>query len=189
MTKIILTDCDGVLLDWVQTFEKWMEARGHVKVADGEYDIDKTYGIHWEEAKDLAVEFNRSDNLTAMPPFRDAVEYVKKLHEEHGYVLHCISAVPESSLNIRRNNLEEIFGRSVIERVECTGTSANKRHILEEYKGSNYPWLEDKASNAAMGLDYGLRSFLMIHDYNEYYDHHDDLIRVNGWKDIYELLT
>lgn len=189
MNKIILTDVDGVLLNWVKTFEAWMVTKGYKKHIDGEYDIDKTYNIHWEEAKKLAIEFNNSNELVSMPPFMDAVKYVKKLHEEQGYVLHCVSAVPERSLGIRRNNLEQIFGEAVIERVECTGTSANKRPILAEYTDTGIPWLEDKFSNCKMGLDYGLDCYLMIHDYNEYYDHHDDITRVRNWKEIYEHLT
>ena len=31
--KIILTDCDGVLLDWEEGFSVWMELHGHEKVA------------------------------------------------------------------------------------------------------------------------------------------------------------
>ena len=27
--KIILTDCDGVVLDWEFAFSNWMEHRGH----------------------------------------------------------------------------------------------------------------------------------------------------------------
>ena len=31
--KIILTDADGVLLDWESAFHKWMESHGHVTVS------------------------------------------------------------------------------------------------------------------------------------------------------------
>ena len=30
--KIILTDCDGVVLDWEEGFSVWMEHHGHKKV-------------------------------------------------------------------------------------------------------------------------------------------------------------
>ena len=32
MQKIILTDCDGVVLDWEEGFSIWMEHHGHTKV-------------------------------------------------------------------------------------------------------------------------------------------------------------
>ena len=31
-SKIILTDCDGVVLDWEEGFPIWMEIHGHNKV-------------------------------------------------------------------------------------------------------------------------------------------------------------
>ena len=43
--KIIITDCDGVLLDWETAFHKWMESHGHVLVAHGMYDICEQYGM------------------------------------------------------------------------------------------------------------------------------------------------
>ena len=44
--KIILTDCDGVLLDWEDAFHQWMQTQGHNKVTHrGMYDISTQYGI------------------------------------------------------------------------------------------------------------------------------------------------
>ena len=42
--KKILTDCDGVLLDWAYSFEKWMKFHFDLTVVDQtEYDIAKRY--------------------------------------------------------------------------------------------------------------------------------------------------
>jgi hypothetical protein len=36
--KVILTDCDGVLLDWEYSFSSWMDSKGYEPV-DGYRDI------------------------------------------------------------------------------------------------------------------------------------------------------
>ena len=45
MKKIILTDCDGVLLNWEWAFCIWMEQHGYTQIPDGnqEYNIAKTF--------------------------------------------------------------------------------------------------------------------------------------------------
>lgn len=191
MNKIILTDVDGVLLNWFHSFERWMVLKGYTMQTKNEYEIGSIFGLDRDYAKELVHTFNTSVYVGGLPPYLDAVKYVKKLHEEHGVVLHCITAIPNTPeiKKIRTENLKSLFGDTVIERVVCTETSKNKRPYLSEYKDSDLPWIEDKFSNAKMGLDLGLDCYLMVHDHNENYDHHDDIKRVENWKEIYELLT
>lgn len=53
MDKIILTDCDGVLMDWERAFGEWMISNG--------YMINKEY----EESYDMAKKYNISDDKNA----------------------------------------------------------------------------------------------------------------------------
>lgn len=45
--KVILTDVDGVLLDWIYSFTQWMDRHGYVMAEGGEfeYDIQKRYNL------------------------------------------------------------------------------------------------------------------------------------------------
>ena len=45
--KVIVTDCDGVLLNWEYAFDIWMNEKGHYKKEDSEfmYSIGERYGI------------------------------------------------------------------------------------------------------------------------------------------------
>ena len=47
MDKIILTDCDGVLLDWEASFERWIALKGYVfnPLYNDQYSINDRYGI------------------------------------------------------------------------------------------------------------------------------------------------
>ena len=45
--KLILTDCDGVLLDWEYHFYKWLkETEGYERLGP-EYNIAKAIGVGW----------------------------------------------------------------------------------------------------------------------------------------------
>ena len=47
MKRVILTDVDGVLLDWEYAFDVYLQQHGFRKVEGGnlKYDIGKRYGI------------------------------------------------------------------------------------------------------------------------------------------------
>lgn len=191
MKNVILADVDGVLLNWWDAFTFWMHLNGYEKKLQGEYCTAKTFGI----AKDLADEFedcfNNSIALESIPPLRDAAKYIRKLHEEHGYVLHCVTAIPNTQQirEWRQTNLDSVFGKGVVQRLVCTGSSANKHPILAEYAGTGVPWVEDKYQNAEMGLEYGLDVYLIDHEYNRDYGENLDIKRVEKWQEIYEMLT
>ena len=81
--KVILTDCDGVVLDWEEGFSVWMEHHGHSKV-DGYqymYTIGDRYGMSYEAGSKMVKQFNESAAIGFLPPLRDAQYYVKLLHE------------------------------------------------------------------------------------------------------------
>ena len=45
--KLILVDCDGVLVDWLHSFSMWMEEHGYKELSTPNecYDIHTTYGL------------------------------------------------------------------------------------------------------------------------------------------------
>ena len=92
--KVILTDCDGVLFDWVHGFMNYMEGRGYSPVRGwgAMYKINEVFGVDKEVTKPLVSSFNESAWIRDLTPFRDAVKYVRKLHTDHGYVFHAITS-------------------------------------------------------------------------------------------------
>lgn len=189
--KIILTDADGVLLNWCESFDDWMiRVHEHEKVKGGDYqyNIGHRFNISRKRGFELATEFNNSTEILAIRPLRDAVEYVTKLHQE-GYVFHVITSLSDQPLakEFRRLNLETIFGKGVFTRLVCLETGAGKEETLAEYAGSGLFWIEDMISNADAGRDQGLRPILVDHYYNRskdtlYYP------RVKNWREIYEII-
>ena len=190
--NLILVDADGVLLDWEYAFSIWMEEHGFA-LKDGyqfEYDIGTRYGIDWEQGKKLIKMFNESAAIGFLPPLRDAMFYVKRLHEEHGYVFHCITSLSTdvNAGRLREMNLRKLFGKTAFEGVTCLATGADKDSALEPYRGSGLWWVEDKPENADLGHRLGLRSILMEHGHNMHH-YHEGITTVKNWKEIYQLIT
>ena len=187
--KVILTDCDGCLLDWGYSFDQWMARHGY-EAKDGfesNYAMAKKYGLDQVEAKRLIRIFNESAAVRKIPPLRDAIKYVRKLHEEHGYVFHCITSMTNDqyATHLRVKNLTEVFGPSVFEKYVFLDCGADKDEELAKYAGTGCWWIEDKIANAEEGLNVGLSPMLMIHDHNRHYES-DDVEKVYSWRDIYE---
>ena len=189
--KIILVDCDGVLLDWEWAFAVWMEEHGFSK-KEGyqfEYDIGIRYGIGKEQGSKLIKIFNESAAIGFLPPLRDAMYYVKRLHEEHGYIFHCITSLSTdiNAKKLREMNLQKLFGKTAFDRVVCLGTGADKNYALEEYANSGLWWIEDKPENADVGYNMGLKSILVEHGHNMH--HECPYPVVKNWREIYDIIT
>lgn len=186
--KIILTDCDGVLLNWELSFHQWMQNRGYNQVTHGIYEMDRMYDMTRERSKNLIIEFNNSSWMGFLPAFRDAKSGVAALQEQ-GYQFVCITSLSldPHAKDLRWINLKNVFGNEAFADLICLDTGADKDQALEVYKDSGLWWIEDKASNASLGADFGLKSILINHDHNQY--HNDDrLHRVDTWKDIVNMI-
>ena len=188
--NVILTDIDGVVLNWFYAFDIWMNEHGH-KLVDPTnlvYDVSEAYGIDKATGKMLVRMFNESAHVGFLPPLRDSMHYMKKLHEEHGYVFHAVTSLSndEYAQHLRTKNLCELFGPTVFEKYVYLDTGADKDEALLPYKDTQCLWVEDKPENALVGKNLGLDAVLMAWEYNrdEY-----NVPRVQNWKAIYEYLV
>jgi len=183
--KVILTDCDGVLVDWLFGFKEFMKDRGYTEQDPTGYAIWKRYGmINKAAGEPLVREFNNSSAMAYLTPHLDAVKYVKKLHEECGYVLRVITSMSlnKYAYRARLQNLQNLFGAAVIDELVCLDTGADKDEALEKYRGTGCVWVEDKYKNAVLGQELGLESYLIDLPHNRQFDFEN---RVQGWEDIY----
>ena len=188
--KIIVVDCDGVLLDWEHSFKLWMKEKGYEAKNDVEYSMAKCYEMEKPEMKRLIRHFNESATMCCLPPLRDAVKYVRKIHEELGYVFHCVTSMTldRHANKLREQNLSNLFGETAFEKVQCLDTGADKDDALLPYLDSGCIWVEDKITNAELGDRLGMSAVLMKHDHQNDYTN-DAIPAVESWKEIYEMLS
>lgn len=189
--KVILVDCDGVLLDWEYAFGSWMQRHGYEVKVNGVYKMDVKYGLERKEAKRLIRMFNESAAIRKLPPLRDAIKYVKKLHEEHGFIFHAITSLStdQYAQHLRTKNLRELFGDTAFEKYVYLDTGADKDEELEVYADTGCFWVEDKVENAHVGANLGLKSILMAHEHNADVFIEEDVVRVGNWKEIYDMVV
>ena len=191
LDKLILTDCDGVCLDWEWAFNVWMQEHGFEEVPGSKfsYDMGIRYGIPRDQVVKLIRIFNESAAIGFLPAQRDAMYYIKKLFEKHGYRFHAITSVSldPNAIKLREMNIHKLFG-DAFERIVCLDTGAHKDDALEEYEGTGLWWIEDKIENAEAGYKAGLKCLLVEHGHNMHY-YHEGITIVKNWKHIYEVIT
>jgi hypothetical protein len=197
--KLILVDCDGVLLNWEFAFKIFMKKKGHTIVNPDPfcYNVQSLYDLTKDQKMGYVFEFNNSAAMGYLPPLRDAVQYIQKLHREHGYMFHVITSMSDDpyAQELRKMNLQKIFGNEMWHGFTFLPCGADKDEVLKEWKDTGYYWVEDKLENAVEGTRNGLESILIEHGHNMIRSNteRDDPIWKEGsniprfakWKDVY----
>ena len=200
--RIILTDVDGVLLEWEHHFTKWMlqktlfDDRGsryhpHRLLPDKQdtYWMEERFGLTKNEIRIQIREFNRSAWMGTQRPMLGSQTWVKLLAAEGWTVIPITSQTSDKpAQELRKRRLGELFGEHVFTNYHILGTGADKDSALAEFHNTGLYWVEDKPANAVAGLKYGLKPILIDHPYNKDLNH-DGIIRVNNWQDIHKILS
>ena len=185
--KVILADVDGVLFDWEYHFYKWLKENYDMERVTSDYCVGHSLGLTKKDGHKYVHKFNNSGDIKCLSPYKDAIKYVRKLHEEHGYIFHVISSMSDKLLtqNWRTQNLIDVFG-NVFDGFEFLSMGSGKDIALAKWEGTECFWIEDKEENVKTGNKFGLVGILMAHEHNR--DCFDET-RVKNWKEIYDIIT
>ena len=186
--KVIVVDCDGVILNWEDAFITWMEHQGYENVQRHQfiYNAGEKFGLTPAEGKKWVRLFNQSAAIGFLPPLRDAQEVMKLLNKNYGYrFVVCTSlSTDQSAQKLRIRNLEKLFG-PIFDDFIFLDTGADKDSALyklaKKYRGCY--WVEDNIENAKAGAKVEFEPIVMEHGYNMN-DEHPYFVAKN-WEDIY----
>lgn len=127
MKPIILTDVDGVLIQWQSGLpffaQKYgIESKGIQQLQYTEKFIpyDEIFsGFSEREAKELFNLYNSSEYIRYLAAYRDAIESVNRLKEDYDFI--SVSALSSNMDTIlkRRFNLNAHFPGAFIDFVQC----------------------------------------------------------------------
>ena len=186
--NLVLTDIDGVMLDWEAAFHDWMESKGFQRNSIATYDMHVVYGQKRNHIKALITEFNNSAWMCCLKPLRD-VQYGVEQLVKAGYRFGAITSLSLDpyAKELRTQNLVNLFG-DVFDFVICLDTGADKDEALLPYKDSGLFWIEDKPENAKLGADLGLKSLLIRHEHNAWFDY-DGVKKVDTWAQVYNTIV
>jgi beta-phosphoglucomutase-like phosphatase (HAD superfamily) len=184
-SRIILVDCDGVLVNWNDGFHTWITAQGYTQKNNHDYGIAQRYGIDESLAYSLVGAFNHSDRIAELDPLPHAVSVVRELHFRHRFDFVVISSLSDDPIAgvRRRDNLYKHFGVEPWLHIKCIGCGEPKDSELERFEGSNCFWIEDNAENAALGLKYGLRPLILDAPYNQHAN--EEIPRLHNWVQLW----
>lgn len=188
--KILLTDADGVLFDWPTKFYLYLESLGYSKLDANKdcYELDKQYGLSWDNMDKLLHDFNHSTEFGLLEPYKDAVAGLQKLESDGWKIIVITTAgLHPATYKLRYDNIVNVFGGSILKELHVLETHGDKGVILKNYQDSNLFWIEDKVSNAELGFKYGLQPLLMDTPYNKNYT--GNVPRVTRWAQIYDIIT
>ena len=205
--RIILTDVDGVLLEWEHHFTEWMLQRSYFDNEVGEgyvgkkvypykllddkqdtYEMAERFGLTKTEVRKEIREFNKSAWMGNQPPILESQTWVKLLAAEGWTFIPITSQTSDIPAQLlRKKRLGELFGDHIFTNYHILDTGADKDSALAEFHNTGLYWVEDKPKNAVAGLKYGLKPILIDHPYIRDFNH-PEVIRVSNWKQIHSLL-
>ena len=199
--RIILTDVDGVLLEWEYHFTEWLLQRSYFddkgkrtypyKLLDNKentYEMAERFGLTITDIRKEIREFNKSAWMATQCPMPDSQTWVKLLAAEGWTFIPITSQTSDiPAQKVRKKRLTELFG-DVFYNYHILDTGADKDSALAEFHNTGLYWVEDKPKNALAGLNYGLKPILIDHPYNRDFNH-PEITRVNNWKQIHEILS
>lgn len=193
MKKLILTDCDGVLVNWNSGFHEFMKKKNIVKVpdTDGEYSLSIRYGLSTKQKREFVKEFNESSHIEHLEPFADSVNYVKLLSKlDFRFIVISSLSDDPTARKYRVKNLTKIFG-NVFDDIICIEMGSNKFNTLINWADTGYFWIEDHMAQAEAGYEVGLRPILIEHSYNKHYqtDLFPKVSHQHPWQDIFKIIT
>lgn len=191
-TKIILTDIDGVILDFGQTFLKFLEeVKGEVTTVEDYFRGKRE--IPLEEHQRIVAEYTHSDYFRHLNPKLCALDVLNGLRKE-GWrfiaVTACDTEHPDQCIktayNNRMENLERHFP-DVFEDMHFSPWSTGKKEILSRYQPTW--WIDDRADHAHDGHDAGHKAIIMRgEDTHIDANNHANLPIVETWHEIKALI-
>jgi FMN phosphatase YigB (HAD superfamily) len=176
----LLLDVDGVLLNWVDGFNKWiheyhMPAHAHLNfqkdnVKDDVYDISERYGIPGDIIYAYVKIFNNSLHFGRLEAMPDAVRTVTKFIFMNWNV-HTASSYSSCrlALEARLKNIEREISPTVAYSIHHQLDLDNDKHqVLEQYKNCNQRvvFVDDKPLHVQEALDLDIEAYLFDAPYN-----------------------
>ena len=178
---IILTDIDGVVLDWVGALKIFLQHSG-IKTATPdptEWHLDKW--ILAPNPNKVIDNFNKTAMFGKLRPFVDAKYMIPKLSNSFTFVGITSCSSDEETVVRRFNNIEDIFP-GIFYNIHFLDLGDSKTDALNEYAPTI--WVEDNTSNALAGAHSGHECFLINRSYNVN-DKPDGVKKIDSWHDIY----
>lgn len=186
MTKpIILCDVDGVVLDWLSKLPEYLVKRGHNPesairaYSHGEFlGHSEITGLPEDEALKLALEYNESEYIKYLTPYRDALAVVNLLKHEFNFVAVTAIGREGKSSEYRMENLNFWYPNAFSD-IHVVNMHESKFDILRQYNRTFF--IDDTPNHCAEAKRAGHIAIRIVRDSRV------DKVNTIRCKDFYEI--
>lgn len=182
---VLLTDVDGVLLDWVKIFGQFAQSKGFTLFMEHPqtWGMNEWFGADANAIRSLISEMNSSEIFAKLPPFTDALKVLPELARTHDLVAITCCSNDTKTIQRRKENLKVLDVK--FKEVHCLNFTDSKKELLAAYPKTL--WVEDRFEGAKSGVETGHDAFLINRSYNQD-EHHEEIIKVDSWHQIQKYL-
>lgn len=169
-TPILLSDVDGVAIDWLQGYINFNAEHGHYALHNqpsdfAMRDIFPTLEKPWERI----MEYQNSHHYTNLKAYDDTKQAYSKIHELGAKIIFISSCgttdfIKKARIDTLNRELEGKFDDIIMLEI-----GASKLDVLKKFPSS--VWIEDQMKFAIEGAIAGHRSFLRNMPYNKMDSH------------------
>jgi uncharacterized HAD superfamily protein len=190
ITKIkIGIDIDEVLANHLEKLNEFYYEKTGQEFNEEDYNTYnwwEVWDITKEEAIEIDKEFKRSTFFREILPVDETVDIVKQLSLKNELFIITSRSIEikELTLNWFFNHFE--INLPIIHSGDFWGSNKSKAQICEELGVSIF--IEDHPVYALDCAKNGIKTFLLDKPWNRNYEQHENLIKVQNWKEIIERL-
>ena len=197
MKKTLLTDCDGVLLDWLSGIPEFLASQG----LDSDHLMDGLMGNQFipiekifmsetvEQALSRMNDYHRSDCMKKLPIMEPGAEAsLKRLSDEYEIIVVTSFSEDKAAQKNREENLQLRYGNSISDLI-CLPFSANKTDVLRDLAKSRDVslWVDDQIKHVYHGINAGINSYQ--YTYNMSCGRNTGEVReLDSWRKIEKML-
>lgn len=182
---VFLSDVDGVLMDWLGGFIKYMASIGHTALHDqptefSMVDIFPTCEKPWVHIMD----YQHSAFYCEIKAYSDAINVYKNLHDSGVEVIFVTSCGDTDLIKQVRTQVlnAELGGK--FSSIHFLPLGADKTELLKSFEAGVF--IDDQMKVAMNGLAGGHTCLLKDMPYNQY-DHDEEVTRISNFEELYEL--
>jgi uncharacterized HAD superfamily protein len=185
-------DIDDTIVEYMKGYlEFYNKKKGTNFILDDvfSYSQVEVMKIPGEEAKQLIFEFGESEKFMDLDFFPGAKDSISSL-ENGEHKIFFITSRPEREREKTKKFLEKNFPKNNFElhlSGERWGKLKSKGEICEELCVE--VMVEDNEHYALDCAKRGIKTFLVDRPWNKEYEKHENIIRVENWEEIMEVLN
>lgn len=193
--KLIITDVDETLLQWLPAFKKYMENNynyNKLKINEiNDWSLTDWLNCSDETLFEYINDFNVSEGFGNLTPLKYSINALTEL-KKLGYYIVALSSCnninhPDISDQLRKHNLLNIFGYKIFNDIITLPLRTSKKEILCKYNPCFF--IDDNYNYCLEALECNHKSLCLIQPYNkQFMGKNDNIIWAKDWVQIKEII-